>query len=110
MYQKSDNYNFYSKSDSTIVNEICGGIKQIRLSKNMSQEELAKRAGLNRVTISRMEAGRSVSLLTLVQILRALDKLDILNVFIQEPGISPLQLFEIQEKYRKKASPKKRKK
>jgi len=109
MYHKSDNYNFYPKSDSTIVNEICGGIKQIRLNQNMSQEELAKRAGLNRVTISRMEAGRAVSLLTLVQILRALDKLDMLNIFIQEPEVSPLKLFEIQEKSRKKASPKRRK-
>jgi len=110
MYQISDNNNFYPKSDLTIVKEICAGIKQMRLTLNMSQEELAMRAGINRVTISRMEAGRSVSLITLVQILRALDKLDILNVFIQEPEISPLKLFEIQEKYRQKASPKKKSK
>ena len=110
MYQNSDNYNLYSKSDLAIVKEISAGIKQMRLNMNISQEELGKRSGLNRVTISRMEAGRSVSLITLVQILRALNNLDILKVFIQEPEISPLKLFEIQEKYRKKASPKKRKK
>ena len=110
MYQNSDNYNLYSKSDFAIVKDISAGIKQMRLNMNISQEELGKRSGLNRVTISRMEAGRSVSLITLVQILRALNNLDILKVFIQEPEISPLKLFEIQEKYRKKASPKKREK
>lgn len=107
MNQKSYNKNWYSMSDVAIVNEICNSIKQMRLDQNISQKELAKRSGLNRVTISRMESGRSVSLLTLIQTLRALDKLDILNVFIEEPKISPLKLFEIQEKNRKKASPKK---
>ena len=97
-------------SDSAIVNKICNNIKQMRLSQNISQQELANRSGLNRVTISRMESGRAVSLLTLVQTLRALDKLDIVNAFNIEPEISPLKLFDIQEKYRRKASPKKRKK
>jgi transcriptional regulator with XRE-family HTH domain len=107
MYNKSYNAGLSSLSDSSIVTEICNGIKQMRLSENISQEELAKRSGLNRVTISRMESGRVVSLLTLVQVLRALDKLEILNIFIKEPEISPLKLFDIQEKYRKKASPRK---
>ncbi|MBU0474808.1 MAG: helix-turn-helix transcriptional regulator [Bacteroidetes bacterium] len=80
----------------------------MRLNQNISQDELATRSGLNRVTISRMEAGRSVSLLTLIQALRALDKLDLLNVFFEEPEISPMKLLEIQEKYRKRATPKKK--
>ena len=107
MNHKSYSNNFYSMSDSSIVNEICNGIKQLRLNQNMSQQELANRSGLNRVTMSRMESGRAVSLLTLIQTLRALGKLEILNAFNEEPEISPLKLFEIQEKYRKKASPKK---
>ena len=110
MTHKSYNITFYSMSDSAIVNEICNDIKQMRLSQNISQQELANRSGLNRVTISRMESGRAVSLLTLVQTLRALDKLDILNAFNQESGISPLKLFDIQEKHRRKASPQKHKK
>jgi len=95
-------------SNSALVQQICSGIKQMRLNQNISQDELATRSGLNRVTISRMEAGRSVSLLTLIQALRALDKLDLLNVFFEEPEISPMKLLEIQEKYRKRATPKKK--
>jgi len=108
MYHKSYGNNLFSMSDSALVQQICSGIKQMRLNQNISQEQLAASSGLNRVTISRMEAGRSVSLLTLIQALRALDNLDLLKVFFVEPEISPMKLLEMQEKYRKKASPKRK--
>jgi hypothetical protein len=57
-----------------------------------------------------MESGRSANLLTIVQILRVFDKLNVFNEFVQEPEISPLILFEQQEKMRKKATPKQYKK
>lgn len=96
-------------SDPAIVKEICQNLKQIRLNKNISQEELANLSGLNRVTISRLEAGRAATLLTVIQILRALDKLEVFNAFITEPEISPIQLLKQKETQRQKASPKKKK-
>lgn len=90
-------------TDSAIVKSLCESIKQMRLNRNMSQAELAKRSGINRVTISRMESGRAATLLTVVQILRALDKLGTLETFRQEPEISPIQMLKIQEHQRKKA-------
>ena len=96
-------------SDPTIVKEICRNLKQIRLNKNISQSELANLSGLNRVTISRMEAGRAATLLTIIQVLRALDRLEILNAFITDPEISPIQLLKQKETQRQKASPKKKK-
>lgn len=95
-------------SDPAIVKEICNNIKQIRLNKNISQAELANLSGLNRVTISRLEAGRSATILSVIQVLRALDKLEILNAFITEPEISPIKLLQQRETQRQKASPKKR--
>ena len=80
----------------------------MRLSKNWSQSQLAQHAGLDRVTISRMENGRAATLLTIVQILRALDKLYVLNTFNEEPEVSPLQMLREQESQRLKASPKKK--
>ena len=93
-------------ADPAIVRELCANLKQMRLQKNLSQAELAMRAGLDRTTISRMEAGRAATLLTFVQILRALDKLDLLNTFWEEPVLSPMQILKQQKKQRKKASPK----
>lgn len=95
-------------SDPAIVKEICTNIKQLRLNKNISQAELANLSGLNRVTISRLEAGRSATLLTVIQVLRALDKLEILNAFITEQEISPIKLLQQKVSQRQKASPKKR--
>ncbi len=91
-------------TDPLIVKEICGNLKQMRLRKKLSQAQLAELAGLNRVTISRMEAGRAATMLTVVQVLRALGKLDILDMFRVEPEISPLKLLNLQEKQRKRVS------
>lgn len=104
---KSYEKDWSSMSDPVIVKQICKGLKQMRLNRNLSQEELSRQSGVNRITISRMEAGRAITLLTLVQILRVLDKLELLNVFSEEPELSPLQLLKQQEQKRKKASPKK---
>jgi transcriptional regulator with XRE-family HTH domain len=91
-------------ADPNIVKEICKSLKQMRLNKNISQQKLADISGINRVTISRMEAGRAATLLTIVQILRGLDRLDVLNVFREEPEISPIQMLKFEEGQRKKAS------
>jgi transcriptional regulator with XRE-family HTH domain len=106
MYQNSYNKNWYSMTDVFVVKTLCQSIKQMRLNKNMSQEELAERSGISRITISRMETGKAINLLTFVQILRALENLDLLNHLNIEPEISPMQVMEERSKYRKKASPK----
>lgn len=92
-------------SDTAIVNHICSQLRQIRLDQNITQEELAERSGLGRATISRIEKGRSVSLLTLIQLLRALNSLNLLDTFQSvSPEISPLQLLKEQKPQRYRAS------
>jgi transcriptional regulator with XRE-family HTH domain len=103
-YTTSYKEHLKAMADPAIVKEVCANIKQMRLSRNITQAELASRAGVDRTTVSRMESGRAATLLTLVQILRALDRLDLLNVFHEEPEISPLQILRVQERRRKYAS------
>ncbi|MBN2227193.1 MAG: helix-turn-helix transcriptional regulator [candidate division Zixibacteria bacterium] len=91
-------------SDPAIVTEIGQYVRQMRLNRNLTQKQLAKMSGVNRVTISKFEGGRASTLLTLVQILRALDKLSILNTFYEEAEISPLQLLNLKKKQRKRAT------
>jgi transcriptional regulator with XRE-family HTH domain len=99
------NMNWYNLSNQHIVLELCNELKKMRLSKNWSQGQLAEHAGLDRVTISRMENGRAVTLLTLVQVLRSLDQLEVLYSFISQPAVSPLRALAQQKNERKKASP-----
>lgn len=96
-----------TQSDVAIVRELCANLKQMRLNRNISQTRLAELSGLDRGTISRMENGRAATLLTLVQVLRAMDNLSVLDAFKEEQEISPLQMMKQQENQRKKASPQK---
>ena len=96
--------NWTSLSDPAVVSQIGEFLQQMRLNRNLTQEQLAEMSGVSRITISRLERGQAATLLTLVQILRALDKLDTLNVFHEEAEISPLQLLKLQKKVRKRAS------
>ena len=107
MYQTSYNKNWYAMTDAVIVKTLCASLKQMRLNQNLSQEELAERCGLSRITISRMETGQAINLLTMVQLMRALGKLDLFNYLNEEPEISPIKVMEERAKYRKKASPSK---
>lgn len=96
--------NWNNMSDPEVVKEIGKKLKQMRLKKNVTQDELAKLSGLNRATISQLENGRAATLLTLVQVLRALNKLDLLNIFSEESEISPLQAAKLKRQTRQRAS------
>ena len=97
----------YGKSDLEILRSISSRIKRRRLDKNLSQQELADKAGLNRTTIRDVELGKPFGIMTMIQILRALSALEELEGFLPESGISPLQLVKMKGKERRRASPKK---
>ena len=95
----------YGMSDLAILREIGRRLKRKRLEKNLSQQRLAESAGLNRTTISEAERGKPFGVLTLIQILRAMNALEALDSFLPDPGISPLQLAKMKGKERRRASP-----
>jgi len=94
----------YGMSDRAILKEIGRRLKRKRLEKNLSQQKLADLAGINRTTVRDIEHGSPFGVLTLVEILRALDALDVLDSFLSDPGISPLQLAKMKGKERLRAS------
>ena len=104
MIQNSYNKNWYGMSDNAIIETICKSIKQMRLNKNVSQDELSQISGVNRITISRLENGQAINLMTMIQLLRALEQLHLLIDLNVQPEISPILVMEQQIKWRKKAS------
>lgn len=96
--------NWKRMSDKAIVNELGIRIKRNRLLKNYTQQELADRAGLGKSTLQKLEYGSSVTIKTLIQVLRALKELDALDNFIPEPGFSPIELQKLKGKSRIRAS------
>ena len=101
----TNNYkNWHSLSDPAILREIGRLLRQMRLKQNITQEQLATRAGLDRTTIVQLEKGRSATLLTLVQILRVLEKLEILDGLAEDAEVSPLAAAKLLAKTRQRAS------
>lgn len=90
-------------SDAAVVKQIAAFIKHTRLQQNVTQAKLAEMAGLNRWTISNVEKGESLTITTLIQILRALDILYVLNDFKINDEISPIEYAKLQEKKRQRA-------
>lgn len=98
------NTEWLSMSDKSIVSRIGGYIKQQRLIQNKTQEDISEIAGINRWTLSKVENGEPISLITLIQILRALNMLAVLNVFKMEYNPSPIELAKLEKKKRQRAS------
>jgi predicted transcriptional regulator len=95
---------FKSLNNQAVLMEIGNRIRRERLNQNTTQASLARSAGVSRRVILDLEAGRGCGLSAFVEILRALRKLDQLDVLLPEPGISPLQLAKLKGRERKRAS------
>lgn len=95
--------NWLSMSDKAIISTIGGYVKQQRLLQNKTQAKIAEVAGVNRWTVSQMEKGKAISLISLLQILRALDLLHVLDNFKIETQQSPLELAKLDKKKRQRA-------
>lgn len=105
MITQSPSIDWYSMSDPAIVKELCGILKQVRLQQNITQEQLAEKAGLSRSAISKMETGRStIELLTLIQVLRVLQQFHLLDTWKVSANLSPLQMAKLTGKGRVRAS------
>lgn len=91
-------------SDPAIIKQIAEYIKYTRLEQNKTQGELAAEAGITRRTLSAFESEtKNISLLTLIQLLRALNSLHVLNTFKIERKLSPLQLAKLEQEQRQRA-------
>lgn len=88
-------------SDQALAKHIGGFVKHHRVDQNKSQEVLSRAAGISRSTLSLLERGQPVTLATLIQVLRVLEQLYVLDGFIVQQTMSPLVMAR-QEKYKRK--------
>jgi len=90
-------------SASALTEMIGERLKQARLNRDLTQSDVAERAGLARKTVLNAEKGK-VQLENLMAIMIALDLTEQLDRFLPPPEISPLQLAKLQGKQRQRAS------
>ena len=90
-------------SDNALAKQVGVFIKHHRLEQNKTQELVASAAGISRSTLSLLERGEAVTLPTLIQVLRVLDQLQVMEAFEIQQRISPLALAKAEKEKRKRA-------
>lgn len=91
-------------SDEAVLKQLGERILQYRLNRNMTQEALAREAGVSGRTINRVEHGHSTQLSNLIRLLRSLGLLENMDALVPKPAISPMQQMKLHGKSRKRAS------
>lgn len=92
-----------SMSDKALGETIGSFIKHHRLNQNKTQDEVSVKAGISRSTLSLLERGEKVTLSSLIQVLRVLDLLHIMDVFVVNDEISPIEYVKLQKNKRQRA-------
>ncbi len=95
--------NWNSMSDKALIEMIGTFIQHHRLNQNKSQSDIAKAADISRSTLSLLERGEKVTLNSLMQVLRVLDLLHIMDVFKVNNQISPIEYAKLQKNKRSRA-------
>lgn len=100
---ENTNLKWISMSDKAIISSIGEYLKHQRLVQNKTQAKIAEIAGINRWTMGQIENGEAISLTSLIQILRALDLLNVLDTFKVETQVSPIALAKLEKQKRQRA-------
>jgi transcriptional regulator with XRE-family HTH domain len=80
-------------TDEAILAELGERLSSARLSRDLTQAQLAKEAGVSKRTVERMEAGRSTQLTSFIRVLRTLGLLDRLDSLLPPAQPSPMDLL-----------------
>lgn len=92
-----------SMSDKSLSETIGKFVKHHRLLQNKSQTNVSEAAGISRSTLSLLERGENIALKSLMQVLRVLDLLYIMDVFTVTEEISPIAYAKLQKQKRQRA-------
>jgi transcriptional regulator with XRE-family HTH domain len=79
-------------------------IAKIRLSRNLTQANLARETGTSVSSIKRLEAGENTSLDTFIRVLTALGLADHLTGFLPDPDVRPIERVKHEGHERQRAS------
>lgn len=85
-------------TDPQVRAELGSRIRGYRLQQNLSMAALAMRAGIAPLTLQNAEHGQNFTIETLIRLLRALGRLELLDALLPAPGLSPLALLAEQRR------------
>ena len=81
-----------SKPVHALMRDLGNRLEKFRLSQNLRQEDVAREAGISRITVGKLEGGEGVSLETFLRVMRALGLSDRILNMVPDASISPMQV------------------
>ncbi len=103
--EMSYNIEFSVATSDQIEAALCKRLESIRLSRNITQAQLAEEAGVSPRTIGRLEKGQGVSLDTFIRIMMALRIQQNLEALLPDPTVRPIEGVGMDDAERKRARP-----
>lgn len=91
-------------ADAAVLREIGVRLRRARLSRNLSQAELAAQSGLTTVTVSNIERGKSAQLTSLIRLMRAMGLLGSLEAALPRAVPGPIELADRKGRKRERAA------
>jgi transcriptional regulator with XRE-family HTH domain len=98
----------YAKTDAELLKELGRRLKQKRINNNLTQQELAAAIGISKDQLSKIERTGKTTLSTLVAISRKFNLLQQLLAIYENPELTPMQKYEIEQKTAKLKTERKR--
>lgn len=92
------------KTPETISQEIGRRLEQLRLSRNITQAELAQDAGISERTLRRLESGDNPTLDSLIRVLISLKIQQNINLLVPDPRIRPIERVKTKGAERQRSS------
>ncbi len=103
------NIDYSIASSAQIKTDLCSQLEKIRLSKNLTQTQLANEAGIALITLQKFEKGQGVSLDTFIRVLIALGLQGNLQTLLPNPSVRPVERVSQHGHERQRARPRKAK-
>lgn len=91
-------------SDRIVLEELGRRLAQHRLNLNLTQQALAREAGISLRTLNRIECGEPSQTSNVVRVLRALGLLGNIEALVPQAPVSPVQQLKLKGRARKRAS------
>jgi transcriptional regulator with XRE-family HTH domain len=86
-----------------LKHDLATRLSRIRLSRNITQEDLALKAGVSTSSVKRLEAGENTSLDVFIGVIIALRLGDHLATALPDPDIRPLERVKLRGHERRRA-------
>lgn len=82
---------------------LCKRLEEIRLSKNITHQQLSNESGISLRTLGRLAKGEGITLDTFIRVLIALGIQQNLEILLPDPKIRPMERIELKGNVRKRA-------